>query len=104
MNDIDLMAFGLSDSLCDFVSRPLCVPACVQVKYWRKQEDSEAGAQKVLVSSRDNHTKLEGMKPDSHYLIEVRACNAAGCGPPSQHFHIYTKKARRLTLYCMYHR
>ncbi|KAM4619310.1 contactin-1a-like isoform 1-T2 [Polymixia lowei] len=64
-----------------------------QVKYWRKQEDSEAGAQAVTVSGSENHTKLEGMKPDSYYFIEVRAYNAAGYGPPSPQFQIYTKKA-----------
>lgn len=64
-----------------------------QVKYWRKHEDSETGALRVTVSSRENQTRLEDMKPDSHYLIEVRAFNAAGFGPPSQHCQIYTKKA-----------
>ncbi|XP_056138665.1 contactin-1a-like isoform X2 [Lampris incognitus] len=64
-----------------------------QVKYWRKREDSEAGAQRAVVSSKENHTKLEGMKPSSFYLIEVRAYNAAGYGPSSQHLEIYTKKA-----------
>lgn len=34
------------------------------------------------------------MRPNSPYLIEVRAYNAAGYGPPSHHFQIYTKKAR----------
>ncbi|XP_026167526.1 contactin-1a-like [Mastacembelus armatus] len=64
-----------------------------QVKYWRNQEDSEGGAQRVVVPSRENHTKLEGMKPDSHYLIEVRGYNSAGYGPPSDHLQIHTKKA-----------
>uniref|UniRef100_UPI003AACDCA7 contactin-1a-like n=1 Tax=Centroberyx gerrardi TaxID=166262 RepID=UPI003AACDCA7 len=64
-----------------------------QVKYWRKQEDSEAGAQRMVVPGRENQTRLEGMKPDSQYLIEIRAYNAAGYGPSSQHFHIFTKKA-----------
>ncbi|XP_039989807.1 contactin-1a-like [Xiphias gladius] len=64
-----------------------------QVKYWRNQEDSEGGAQRVVVPGRENHTRLEGMKPDSHYLIEVRAYNSAGYGPPSEHLQIHTKKA-----------
>lgn len=64
-----------------------------QVKCMRTDEESETSALRVSVSSRDNQTRLEGLKPDSHYLIEVRAYNAAGYGPPSQPFQIYTKKA-----------
>uniref|UniRef100_A0A665X6Y1 Contactin-1a-like n=1 Tax=Echeneis naucrates TaxID=173247 RepID=A0A665X6Y1_ECHNA len=55
-------------------------------------EDSEGGAQRVVVPGTENHTRLEGMKPDSHYLIEVRGCNTAGYGPPSEHLQIHTKK------------
>ncbi|XP_010881894.1 contactin-1a isoform X2 [Esox lucius] len=64
-----------------------------QIRFWRNAEDSEASSQKVVVSSRENQTKLENMKPGSQYLIEVRAFNAAGFGPPSQHVQIHTKKA-----------
>uniref|UniRef100_A0A674F8F6 Contactin 1 n=1 Tax=Salmo trutta TaxID=8032 RepID=A0A674F8F6_SALTR len=64
-----------------------------QVRYWRKVEDREASSQRVVVSSRENQTRLENMRPNSPYLIEVRAYNAAGYGPPSHHFQIYTKKA-----------
>ncbi|XP_019934949.1 contactin-1a-like [Paralichthys olivaceus] len=64
-----------------------------QVKYWRNQEDGEGGAQRVVVSSKENHTRLEGMKPDSIYLIEVRSYNSAGYGPPSEHIQIHTKKS-----------
>lgn len=64
------------------------------MRYWRKAEDSETSSQRVVVSSRENQTRLENMRPNSPYLIEVRAYNAAGYGPPSQHLQIYTKKAR----------
>lgn len=63
-----------------------------QVKYWRNHEDSEGGAQRVVVSSRENHTKLEGLKPDSPYFIEIRGYNSAGYGPASKHYQIHTKK------------
>ncbi|XP_008304413.1 contactin-1a-like isoform X2 [Stegastes partitus] len=63
-----------------------------QVKYWRNHEDSEGGAQRVVVSGTENHTKLEGLKPDSHYFIEVRGYNTAGYGPASKHLQIHTKK------------
>ncbi|XP_059191036.1 contactin-1a-like [Centropristis striata] len=63
-----------------------------QVKYWRNQEDSEGGAQRVVVPGSENHTRLEGMKPNSHYLVEVRGYNSAGYGPPSEHLQIHTKK------------
>ncbi|XP_053174684.1 contactin-1a-like [Scomber japonicus] len=64
-----------------------------QVKYWRNQEDSEGGAMRVVVPGTENQTRLEGMKPNSDYLIEVRGFNSAGYGPPSKHLQIHTKKA-----------
>nr|XP_046250575.1 contactin-1a-like [Scatophagus argus]XP_046250576.1 contactin-1a-like [Scatophagus argus]XP_046250577.1 contactin-1a-like [Scatophagus argus] len=64
-----------------------------QVKYWRSHEDSEGGAQRVVVPSRENHTRLEGMKANSQYLVEIRGYNSAGYGPPSEHLQIYTKRA-----------
>lgn len=82
-------SFGSKSShLCSFVS---------QVKYWMSQDDSEGGAQRVVVPDRENHTRLEGMKPDSLYLIEVRGYNSAGYGPPSEHLQLHTKKPRMLS-------
>ncbi|KAM8890784.1 contactin-1a isoform 2-T2 [Spinachia spinachia] len=63
-----------------------------QVKYWKSKEDSEGGAQRVVVPGSENHTRLEGMKPDSHYLVEVRGYNSAGYGPASEHLQIHTKR------------
>ncbi|XP_019748958.1 contactin-1a [Hippocampus comes] len=63
-----------------------------QVKYWRKKEDSEGGAHRVVVSGRENHTRVDGMKPDSLYLIEIRGYNSAGYGPASERLEIHTKK------------
>ncbi|KAI4877290.1 hypothetical protein NFI96_011836, partial [Prochilodus magdalenae] len=62
-----------------------------QVRYWKKSIENEDTAQRI--SSRENQTRLDNMKPDSHYVINVRAFNGAGYGPPSQHYEIYTKKA-----------
>lgn len=73
----------------------LC-PIVSQVKYWRNHEDSEGEAQQVVVPSSENHTRLEGMKANSNYLIEVQGYNSAGYGPPSEHLQIRTKKARML--------
>lgn len=67
-----------------------------QVKYWRSNEDSEGGAQRVVVPSRENHTRLEDMKANSNYLVEVRGYNSAGYGPPSERLNIRTKKSRML--------
>ncbi|KAG7456081.1 hypothetical protein MATL_G00247960 [Megalops atlanticus] len=64
-----------------------------QVRYWRKHFDSEAAAQRVLAASSENQTRLVNMQPDSHYTIEVRGYNAAGCGPPGDIAEIFTKKA-----------
>uniref|UniRef100_A0A8C2WDC6 Contactin 1 n=1 Tax=Cyclopterus lumpus TaxID=8103 RepID=A0A8C2WDC6_CYCLU len=63
-----------------------------QVKYWRIPDDSEGGAETVVVPGSENHTRLESMKPDSHYLVEVRGYNSAGYGPASEHHQIHTKK------------
>ncbi|KAL7858029.1 hypothetical protein AOLI_G00181310 [Acnodon oligacanthus] len=62
-----------------------------QVRYWRKSMENEATAQRI--SNRENQTRLDNMKPDSHYVIEVRAFNGAGYGPASQRYEIHTKKA-----------
>lgn len=35
------------------------------------------------------------MLPDSHYLIEVRAFNGAGLGPPGEHCEMFTKRPRK---------
>ncbi|KAI3371148.1 hypothetical protein L3Q82_023779, partial [Scortum barcoo] len=63
-----------------------------QVKYWRKHDDSEGGAQRVVIPGRENYTRLVGMKPDSHYFVEIRGYNSAGYGPPSERLQIRTKK------------
>ncbi|XP_057691677.1 contactin-1a [Corythoichthys intestinalis] len=63
-----------------------------QVKYWRKQEDSEGGAQMVVLMGRENYTRVDGMKPDSVYLLEIRGFNSAGYGPASERLEIHTKK------------
>ncbi|CAN9498950.1 unnamed protein product [Ophioblennius macclurei] len=63
-----------------------------QIKFWRNHEDSEGGAQRTVVPGSENHTKLEGLKPDSFYFIEIRAYNSAGYGPPSHHLQIHTMK------------
>ncbi|XP_028305748.1 contactin-1a isoform X2 [Gouania willdenowi] len=63
-----------------------------QIKFWRTPEDSEGGAQRAVVSGRENHTKLEGLKHTSRYVFEVRGYNTAGYGPASRRLHIHTKK------------
>ncbi|XP_067293393.1 contactin-1a [Pseudorasbora parva] len=64
-----------------------------QVRYWREALENEASARRVLVPSRENHTRLDNMTADSRYLVEVRAYNGAGYGPASQRHRIHTKRA-----------
>lgn len=66
-----------------------------QVKYWRKYDDPEPGANRIFVPATANQTRLENMLPDSHYLIEVRAFNGAGLGPPGEHCEMFTKRPRK---------
>uniref|UniRef100_A0AAX7VG35 Contactin 1b n=1 Tax=Astatotilapia calliptera TaxID=8154 RepID=A0AAX7VG35_ASTCA len=63
-----------------------------QVRYWRKYDDPEPGANRIFVSASVNQTRLENMLPDSHYLIEVRAYNGAGLGPPGEMCEMFTKR------------
>uniref|UniRef100_A0A672SLG4 Contactin-1-like n=1 Tax=Sinocyclocheilus grahami TaxID=75366 RepID=A0A672SLG4_SINGR len=63
-----------------------------QIRYWRKYDDNEAAASRVIVHRTMNQTRLENMRPDSHYLIEVRAFNGAGLGPPSEHCEMFTRR------------
>uniref|UniRef100_A0A8C1Q1M5 Contactin 1b n=1 Tax=Cyprinus carpio TaxID=7962 RepID=A0A8C1Q1M5_CYPCA len=66
-----------------------------QIRYWRKYDDNEAAASRVIVHRTVNQTRLENMRPDSHYLIEVRAFNGAGLGPPSEHCEMFTRRPRK---------
>lgn len=72
-----------------------------QVKFWRNHDESEGGAQTVTASNTDTSTRLEGMKPNSNYLVEVRGYNTAGFGPPSERLVIHTKKARMSCSCCV---
>uniref|UniRef100_A0A673BVK0 Contactin 1b n=1 Tax=Sphaeramia orbicularis TaxID=375764 RepID=A0A673BVK0_9TELE len=72
-----------------------------QVKYWRKYDDPEPGANRIFVPASVNQTRLENMLPDSHYLIEVRAFNGAGLGPPGEHCEMFTKRPRKTNICLM---
>lgn len=94
---INLLFKSILAFLLTFLKPSLVLLICAsvsQVRYWRNQGDGEGGAQRVVVPGQENHTRLEGLKPDSHYLIEVRGYNSAGYGPPSEHLRIHTKKPR----------
>ncbi|XP_041933918.1 neuronal cell adhesion molecule a isoform X7 [Alosa sapidissima] len=85
-----------------FLQPPLQWVDGYQVRYWRKYDDNEAAAQRILVGNGVNNTRLENMLPDSHYLIEVRAYNGIGLGPPSEHCEMFTRRPppdRRLRLF-----
>ncbi|XP_074488436.1 contactin-1a [Sebastes fasciatus] len=90
---VDSRALSATEAIVVWLPLPQSNVDGYQVKYWRYQEDSEGVAKTVIVTSSENHTKLEGMKPDSHYLVEVRGYNSAGYGPASTRLQIYTKKA-----------
>lgn len=64
-----------------------------QVRFWRTQRDPDERDHKVELPNEKNHHKLEGLKPDSHYYIEIRGYNSAGYGPPSAPLQIHTKKS-----------
>lgn len=84
---------SLQSHPCVFVS---------QVKYWESGQ-SEGQAETIAVSSRENHTKLENLRPYTEYIIEVRGYNSAGYGLPSHHFRVLTKKPRMLLFTVVYH-
>ncbi|XP_026357877.1 contactin-1 isoform X1 [Ursus americanus] len=63
-----------------------------QIRYWAAH-DKEAAAHRVQVTSQEYSARLENLLPDTQYFVEVRACNSAGCGPPSDMIEIFTKKA-----------
>lgn len=66
---------------------------CLQIRYW-SVHDKEAAAHRVQVNSQEYSARLENLLPDTQYSVEVRACNSAGCGPPSEMIETFTKKAR----------
>lgn len=63
-----------------------------QIRYWAAH-DKEAAAQRVQVSNQEYSTKLENLKPNTRYHIDVSAFNSAGYGPPSRTIDIITRKA-----------
>uniref|UniRef100_A0A8D1XA53 Neural cell surface protein F3 n=1 Tax=Sus scrofa TaxID=9823 RepID=A0A8D1XA53_PIG len=63
-----------------------------QIRYWAAH-DKEAAAHRVQVTSQEYSARLENLLPDTQYFVEVRACNSAGCGPPSDMIETFTKKA-----------
>ena len=69
---------------------------CLQIRYWAAH-DKEAAAHRVQVTSQEYSARLENLLPDTQYFVEVRACNSAGCGPPSDMIETFTKKAREST-------
>uniref|UniRef100_A0A671RT23 Contactin-1a-like n=1 Tax=Sinocyclocheilus anshuiensis TaxID=1608454 RepID=A0A671RT23_9TELE len=92
---IEARTLSATEAVVSWVPLQLQTVEGYQVRCWRESVENEASAQRVLVPSRENHTRLDNMKPNSHYLIEVRAYNGAGYGPASQRHKIYTKKARK---------
>uniref|UniRef100_A0A673L2L5 Contactin 1 n=1 Tax=Sinocyclocheilus rhinocerous TaxID=307959 RepID=A0A673L2L5_9TELE len=89
---IEARTLSATEAVVSWVPLQLQTVEGYQVRYWRESVENEASAQRVLVPSRENHTRLDNMKPNSHYLIEVRAYNGAGYGPASQRHKIYTKR------------
>ncbi|KAI4576700.1 hypothetical protein MJT46_002535 [Ovis ammon polii x Ovis aries] len=74
-----------------------------QIRYWASH-DKEAAAHRVQVASQEYSARLENLLPDTQYFVEVRACNSAGCGPPSDMIETFTKKAPcRAEVACGYH-
>lgn len=67
---------------------------CLQIRYWAAH-DKEAAAQRVQVSNQEYSTKLENLKPNTRYHVDVSAFNSAGYGPPSRTIDIITRKARK---------
>uniref|UniRef100_A0A8C1XQY0 Contactin 1 n=1 Tax=Cyprinus carpio TaxID=7962 RepID=A0A8C1XQY0_CYPCA len=80
---IEARTLSATEAVVSWVPVQLQTVEGYQVRYWRESVENEASAQRALVSSRENHTRLDNMKPNSHYLIEVRAYNGAGYGPAS---------------------
>lgn len=68
--------------------------ACLQIRYWAAH-DKEAAAQRVQVSNQEYSTKLENLKPNTRYHVDVSAFNSAGYGPPSRTIDVITRKARK---------
>ncbi|XP_052454316.1 contactin-1a [Carassius gibelio] len=90
---IEARTLSATEAVVSWIPLQLQTVEGYQVRYWRESVENEASAQRVLVSSGENHTRLDNMKPSSHYLIEVRAYNGAGYGPSSHRRKIHTRRA-----------
>uniref|UniRef100_A0A8D0GZF7 Contactin-1 n=1 Tax=Sphenodon punctatus TaxID=8508 RepID=A0A8D0GZF7_SPHPU len=63
-----------------------------QIRYWANYE-KEVASQRVQVANSEYSTKLENLKPDTQYHIDVCAFNSAGYGPTSAIVSALTKKS-----------
>ncbi|XP_035530989.1 contactin-1a-like [Morone saxatilis] len=60
---------------------------------YRRDNDRDGLFQVIEVGGMQNQTRLDGLKADSRYFIEVQGFSSAGYGPPSERLQIHTKKA-----------
>ncbi|XP_066489779.1 contactin-1 [Tiliqua scincoides] len=63
-----------------------------QIRYWSIHE-KEIAANKIQASSQNISARLENLKPDTQYRVDVAAFNTAGIGPPSSSLVFITEKA-----------
>ncbi|XP_053114234.1 contactin-1 isoform X2 [Hemicordylus capensis] len=63
-----------------------------QIRYWSVHE-KEIAANKVQVSNKNVSVRLENLKPDTQYHVDVAAFNSAGIGPTSSTLVFTTEKA-----------
>ncbi|KAJ7329753.1 hypothetical protein JRQ81_015927 [Phrynocephalus forsythii] len=63
-----------------------------EIRYWSNRE-KEIAANKVQVSNQNFSVRLENLKPDTQYYVDVAAFNTAGFGPTSNTLAFVTEKA-----------
>ncbi|XP_061495933.1 contactin-1 isoform X2 [Rhineura floridana] len=63
-----------------------------EIRYWPSR-GREVEANKVEVGSQNFSVRLENLKPDTHYYVDVAAKNSAGTGPSSSRLAFLTEKA-----------
>lgn len=78
--------------VCPFVE--LKCHSCLQIRYWSVHE-KEAAPHIVQVMKQNFSVRLENLKPNTHYRVNVAAFNNAGPGPTSPILSFTTEKARK---------
>uniref|UniRef100_W5LC30 receptor protein-tyrosine kinase n=1 Tax=Astyanax mexicanus TaxID=7994 RepID=W5LC30_ASTMX len=86
-NGVSSLAPALRQFAAVTITTNQAAPSPVTVKYYEKQEQETSY---TILRSKGTNVTLNGLKPDTSYLLQIRARTAAGYGSSSRKFEFET--------------